>query len=46
MEFAYDGGGLSRGGGVTLYLDGNLIGKGRVEYKQPVPANSKVRSIR
>jgi arylsulfatase len=36
MEFAYDGGGLGRGGGVTLYLDGNPIGEGRVEYTQPM----------
>jgi arylsulfatase A-like enzyme len=36
MEFAYDGGGLGRGGGVTLYLDGNQIGEGRVEYTQPM----------
>jgi arylsulfatase len=36
MEFAYDGGGLGRGGGVRLYLDGSLIGEGRVEYTQPM----------
>ncbi len=36
MEFAYDGGGLGRGGGVTLYLDGKQIGEGRVEYTQPM----------
>jgi hypothetical protein len=36
MEFAYDGGGLGRGGGVTLYLDGKQIGDGRVEYTQPM----------
>jgi arylsulfatase len=31
MEFAYDGGGLGKGGTVWLYLDGNKIGEGRVE---------------
>lgn len=31
MEFAYDGGGIGKGGDVTLYLDGNRIGEGRVE---------------
>jgi arylsulfatase A-like enzyme len=30
MEFAYDGGGLAKGGNVTLYLDGNKVGEGRV----------------
>jgi arylsulfatase len=36
VEFAYDGGGLGRGGGVTLYLDGNKIGEGRVDYTVPM----------
>jgi arylsulfatase len=31
MEFAYDGGGLGKGGTVTLYIDGNSVGSGRVE---------------
>ncbi len=31
MEFAYDGGGLGKGGNVSLYLDGDKIGEGRVE---------------
>jgi hypothetical protein len=30
-EFAYDGGGLGKGGTVTLYLDGQPAGKGRVD---------------
>jgi arylsulfatase len=30
MEFAYDGGGLGKGGNVTLYYDGKEVGKGRV----------------
>jgi arylsulfatase A-like enzyme len=36
MEFAYDGGGLAKGGTVTLYLDGQSIGQGRVEHTQPM----------
>ena len=34
MEFAYDGGGLGKGGTVTLYIDGKPIGEGRVEATQ------------
>jgi arylsulfatase len=30
-EFAYDGGGLGKGGTVTLYLDGDKVGAGRVD---------------
>jgi arylsulfatase len=36
MEFAYDGGGMGKGGSVTLYCDGKQIGGGRVEQTQPV----------
>jgi arylsulfatase A-like enzyme len=36
MEFKYDGGGLAKGGGVTLYLDGKSAGKGRVEQTVPM----------
>ena len=36
MEFAYDGGGLAKGGQVTLYLDGQQIGEGRVAATQPL----------
>jgi arylsulfatase A-like enzyme len=36
MEFAYDGGGLAKGGDVTLYYDGQPAGKGRVETTQPM----------
>jgi arylsulfatase A-like enzyme len=31
MEFAYDGGGLGKGGTVTLYLDGKSVTDGRVD---------------
>jgi arylsulfatase len=34
MEFAYDGGGLGKGGDVTLYLDGAAVGSGRVGATQ------------
>ena len=36
MEFAYDGGGLAKGGDVTLYYDGEPVGTGRVEKTQPM----------
>ena len=36
MEFAYDGGGLAKGGDVTLYYDGKSVGRGRVERTQPM----------
>ena len=36
MEFAYDGGGLAKGGDVTLYHDGEKVGSGRVEATQPM----------
>ncbi len=36
MEFAYDGGGLAKGGDVTLYYDGKPVGSGRVEQTQPM----------
>lgn len=36
MEFAYDGGGLAKGGDVTLYYDGEAVGSGRVELTQPM----------
>jgi arylsulfatase len=34
MEFAYDGGGLAKGGDVTLFYDGKPAGTGRVEATQ------------
>jgi arylsulfatase A-like enzyme len=36
MEFTYDGGGLAKGGGVSLYLDGEQVGEGRVEGTVPM----------
>jgi arylsulfatase len=35
-EFAYDGGGLAKGGDVTLYFDGMSVGTGRVGATQPM----------
>ncbi|WP_166872256.1 arylsulfatase [Salinibacterium sp. ZJ450] len=34
MEFGYDGGGLGKGGDVSLYYDGDAVGKGRVDATQ------------
>jgi arylsulfatase A-like enzyme len=31
MEFTYDGGGIGKGAGVTLYVDGQQVGEGRLE---------------
>ncbi len=36
MEFAYDGGGLAKGGDVTLFYDGEPVGSGRVGATQPM----------
>ena len=36
MEFTYDGGGLGKGGDVTLFVDGERVGDGRVEGTVPM----------
>jgi arylsulfatase len=36
MEFSYDGGGLAKGGDVTLFVDGERAGAGRVEATVPM----------
>ncbi len=36
MEFAYDGGGLAKGGTVSLYIDDDKVGDGRVDTSQPM----------
>ena len=36
VEFAYDGGGLAKGGDVTLYVDGDKVGVGRVDATVPM----------
>ncbi|MCD7051967.1 arylsulfatase [Rhodococcus sp. BH2-1] len=35
-EFAYDGGGLGKGGTVTLFVDGTAVAEGRVERTEPI----------
>jgi arylsulfatase A-like enzyme len=35
MEFAYDAGGLGKGGMVTLSIDGKKVGEGRVDQTEP-----------
>jgi len=35
MEFAYDGGGLAKGGTASFFIDGKKGGAGRVEMTQP-----------
>jgi arylsulfatase A-like enzyme len=36
MEFAYDGGGLGKGGTATLYLDGEQVGEGKIDATVPM----------
>ena len=36
MEFKYDGGGLGKGGNVTLYVDGKNVAEGRVEHTHAI----------
>lgn len=36
MEFDYDGGGLGKGGKVTLFIDGDEVGDGRLEATIPM----------
>jgi hypothetical protein len=36
MEFAYDGGGVGKGGNVSLYYDGKKVGGARVERTVPM----------
>ncbi len=36
LEFAYDGGGLGKGGTATLYVDGSKVGEGRVDATVPL----------
>ena len=36
MEFKYDGGGLAKGGDVSLFVDGKKDGEGRVEQTVPM----------
>ena len=36
MEFAYDGGGLAKGGTASLWVDGTKVGEGRVDATEPM----------
>lgn len=36
MEFAYDGGGLAKGGTATLFIDGRAVGDGRIDATLPM----------
>jgi len=36
MDFAYDGGGLGKGGSATLSVNGTKVASGRVEHTQPL----------
>ncbi len=36
VEFTYDGGGLAKGGNVTLFLDGSQVGAGRIPASVPL----------
>ncbi len=36
MEFAYDGGGVGKGGDVRLFVDGEPVGEGRVDGTVPM----------
>jgi arylsulfatase len=36
MEFKYDGGGLAKGGDVTLYIDGKTVAQGRLDQTVPL----------
>ena len=35
-EFTYDGGGLAKGGDLTLYVDGTQVGTGRIDATAPM----------
>ncbi len=36
VEFAYDGGGVAKGGTATLFVDGTQVGQGRVDATVPM----------
>jgi arylsulfatase len=35
-EFAYDGGGLGKGGSMSLFVDDAKVGEGRIEATHPI----------
>ena len=36
FDFAYDGGGLGKGGNGTLFINGEKVGEGRIDHTQPM----------
>lgn len=36
FDFAYDGGGMAKGGTGTLYINGEKVGEGRIDHTQPM----------
>ena len=36
MDFAYDGGGMAKGGTATLLVNGENVASGRIEHTQPI----------
>jgi arylsulfatase len=36
VEFAYDGGGLGKGGTASIYVDGSKVGEGRIDATVPM----------
>jgi len=44
-EFKYDGGGIGKGGDVTLYLDGKQVGAGRVERTESIGFGSEYTDV-
>ncbi len=41
MDFAYDGGGIGKGGAVSLFVNGKKAGEGRLERTQPLAFSSE-----
>jgi arylsulfatase len=41
LEFAYDGGGLGKGGTASLFIDGEAVGSGRVGMTEPFIASAE-----
>ena len=41
MEFAYDGGGIGKGGAVSLFVNGKKAGEGRLARTQPLAFSSE-----
>lgn len=35
MEFDYDGGGVGKGGNISIFIDGKAVGTGRIDVTQP-----------